>query len=684
MGFGKKKRGQQRKTAKQQTATTVAAPTAAINDLNQLVVYTHNRQTYVHPDHHELVAAYFQRADHKATTILAYLTSEDVPTHGICWPNISLGREILWTLLYSFLDNCEDNTFEKVVADSRALGSVSVPSGAVISITGGWDLHSPSLWIKVLCRAAELEPTCQVEIANSINPLVRCMGNDTDRLFFKSTDHWKEGVEASVCLVYNMIINSTDDDLRRKVITAFLSYEDFIPTFVKIGFWKDQRPDIVEVLGVEKCIQIAAFGRSIVGKIVIYAANNLCPENRRLLSVIGCMPIVSKQYNPKCMISYTAGLMTRWMQEEESEEEFFLSKEGWRWKDSLKHDILNILPPLVEEAYCIDNDVIKGMISLGMNHVHDYACAVVVARLSENMLWKEDIHRPSDTRAALAIRSGLVEMCLNFVERFGSVGLVDVNAPNVLHQHIEQIFRHVHATVLHQKTPKAIRHQQRSIKKGLAQIQQNTSNTNNIKCTELFDMIRSILDLSGLYCCWCNKSLSKTDVLECNGCHRMSYCSRTCQKKDWQNGQNLACCTSFTPKIISQFQGRLVPESVPENERAVVKLKDLETNLNMIQLKLFLYHAETVLTQASTSDIPLWDCIVWFDLRHCPHRVETKSYTEFYKTPEELMEFEKRSKENITCIYASPFYVGESEHELAMQRFFPHEWLSKQSGQCAS
>ena len=235
--MGKKNRGKQRKAAKQQTTTTTTAtPTAAINDLNQLVVYTHNGQTYVHPDHHGLVPAYFSRADHKATTILAYLTSEDVPTHGICWPNISLGREILWTLLYSFLDNCEENTFEKVLADTTALGSVSIPNGAVISITGCRDLKSPSLWIKVLCRAAELEPRCQVEIANSINPLVRCMGNDTNRLFFKSTDYWKEGIEASVCLVYNMIINNPDEDLRRKVIKAYLEYDEaFITTFLEVS-----------------------------------------------------------------------------------------------------------------------------------------------------------------------------------------------------------------------------------------------------------------------------------------------------------------------------------------------------------------------------------------------------------------------------------------------------------------
>ena len=455
MGLGKKNRGKQRKVSKQQTVASAAVITpAASNDLNQLVMYTPKNETYVHPDHHELVDAYFQRGDGRATEILASLTSDNVPTNGICWPNISLVGNILNTLLYHFLDRCEDCTFDKVLADRRVLSSLTrdaIKSGGDLQ-----DLQSPLLWIKVLMRAAELEPSCQVDIAVSIDPLVRCMGNDTERLFFKSNDHWKEGVETSVSLVYNMIINNTDEDnLREKVIKAFLEYdEDFITTFVKIVFWKDRRPDIVELLSMEKCIQIAAFGRAVVGKLVTNAAEDLSEESRRLLSMIGCMPIVSKDYNPDCMMSFTAGLMTRFMREEESEEKFFLSKEGWRWKDPLRDGVLDILRPLVEEVDCVDKDVIKGIIGLGTNYVHDYACAVIVARLSQNMLCKI---RPSDSRIAFAIRSGLVEMCLSFVERFGeheSFG----DEVDSLYSHIDSVFYKIHGISLHEKSRKAIRY----------------------------------------------------------------------------------------------------------------------------------------------------------------------------------------------------------------------------------
>lgn len=193
-------------------------------------------------------------------------------------------------------------------------------------------------------------------------------------------------------------------------------------------------------------------------------------------------------------------------------------------------------------------------------------------------------------------------------------------------------------------------------------------------------MVSSALDINGSYCCRCNKSLSKTKVMQCNGCHRMSYCSRACQKEDWLNGgHKLACCKSYTDEKSGQFQGRIFPVAVPQNERAATKLEELETNLNMVQLKMFLYKSETILSQASSLNIPLYDCVAMFDLTNSLPTVGVVKYTSFYKKPEEKRGFEEsRSKDNITCTFCTYFYGGESEDRVTVQRFFPHEWLSKQ------
>jgi len=115
-------------------------------------------------------------------------------------------------------------------------------------------------------------------------------------------------------------------------------------------------------------------------------------------------------------------------------------------------------------------------------------------------------------------------------------------------------------------------------------------------------------------------------------------------------------------------------------------MKELETNLNMIQLRLFVDNSETILSQAEALGLPLYDCIVKFDLRECPPIVELYKYTEAYQTPEQKTWFEDtRSKEYITCAYTSSIHNGdESSQILGLQRFFPLEWLSEQCGRHSS
>ena len=162
----------------------------------------------------------------------------------------------------------------------------------------------------------------------------------------------------------------------------------------------------------------------------------------------------------------------------------------------------------------------------------------------------------------------------------------------------------------------------------------------------------------------------------------MTYCSIGCQKEDWLNGHNVTCNKQYTCERRGLFQGRTWPKTLPESERAAAKLESLEINITMIQLKLFLDNAETILKQARDLDIPLWDCFVAFDLRKCPPTVKTWSYYELLRAPRVKRGFEGgRSKDNITCIYCSNFYNGEVDKygnipRFHMRRFFPHEWLS--------
>jgi len=582
------------------------------------------------------------------------------------------------SIVLNFLKRCEDETFVEV------MDSVRLKDEAFMGFRGACcgDLVTPSTWINILQKASSgsSEPRCILQIAENIGPLVRCMCNDMKRLFFKSNKHWKDGILPFVDLIGKMIstsIGSTDENGEdKKSVDMLLTREGLLGSIVQWGYWKrEHRPDIVKEL--DACARVVNIGRNTVRMLVIDAASSTisAAKDKDLLKSIGTTPIVTKEYDPNCMTSFVVGLIRD------------QKKEGFT---SFKPYIASILQPLMEEADCIDKDVIKEMIDLGMKHAHYYETAVVVARLSRFMLCQElnaEEGIESDTRIAFAVRSGIIEMCLNFIDRFGgheADGSDDEG--DSLYNHIESIFNTVNYASLHKKSRKAISHKMVDIRSKLLHSKEIADNVFSVEYEKLLGMIVSILDMNGSYCCRCNKSLSRTEVKLCNGCHRVAYCSRACQKEDWMNGHELACCDrTYTYENVGQFQGRICPPSAPKDERAAAKLEELEVNINMIQLKLFLDHSETILTQAKGLDIPLYDCIVMFNLRYCPPTIEVKKYTDWFETSAEQRGFdETRSKENVTCLYSSFIFNGELDEDdgaipvLQMQRFFPHEWLTNE------
>jgi len=596
----------------------------------------------------------------------------DVPTRALLLKdnngNYICGNEIAVTALphvLNFLKRCEHETFDQVMTSVRG------------------DLKSPDIWIKVLYRAYEVEPSCSLQIAENIGPLVSCMTSDMDRLFFKSNTYWKEGILEFVELIYDMIrdnVGKLEYEGKNEIVEALLQHDGLLTAIIQWGYWDiEHRPDIVGELVINECERpIVAMGRDLsmclVGDAIQWnKGNNLSNEGMNRAQAIGMTPIVAKAYDPNCMISYTAGFVKQ-------------GKPGSEEWAGIGGAILRVL---ISEADCVDKGVISEMVDLGLNYSDDYDRASDVAIVSYSMILEDaDMSKklPNDSRVAFAIRAGLIEMCLNFIERFiEHESLVEP----LVSQSITHIFRKIHAISLHQKTAKAITSKRAVIEDRLVKLQTDTNITNYSICKKLLDMAWSILDINGSYCCRCNESLlRRTDVKLCNGCGCMAYCSKVCQRDDWLNGHSITCNNTPINENLGFFQGRAWLETVPECPRIVAKLEDLETNLNMIQLKLFLDNSKTILNQTSSLelDLPLFDCVVVFDLRVCPHTITIKKYTKYYGSTfiEELNGFEcSRSKENIACIYNSCFYNGESckvkgeVNKLVTQRLFPHAWLMK-------
>jgi len=642
----KKKRGQERKKGR--------VPSVVFN------VSTNDHTAVVQRDHKEHVIKHIRFGGHSVTEALA--------NHTVT--NFSLVDSGVLSVVLDFLKSCEHESLYKVVTGARA----GADTLAACSGSGRLKhLATPVMWINILSKAVELEKECMLQIAENIGPLVKCMCNDMIRLFFNSGEYWKEGIMPFVQLISDMISKNYYD---KEVVTTLLKHEGLLASIIQWGFWGEKnRPDIAKLLTLKGCADIAKLGRSTTTSLITDIdeylrddSEDLTEDGKEGLLAFGTTPIVSRGYDSTCMVSFVAGLIR------------YTKTHDWG-----EHEV-RILELFIHDTDLVDKDVIIEMIDWGMNYAN-YDDALEVAYLSTSMVIERTSCRPCDTRIAFSIRHGLVEMCLNFINQVKEeYSREDDEDSASLSTYIENIFVNIHYMSLYQKTAKAIRSKRRSIQEKIVSVEEMNNVISYPKCKKLLDMIRGIVDLNGLYCCRCNKSLCRTDVKVCNGCLRMSYCSTDCQREDWMNGHDINCCKTLKHVPLGQFQGRLFPVAVPDNERTAAKLEELEKNQTMIQLKLFLDNAEGILKQAEAMELPLYDCVVTFDLRvRPPTTFFMTHYTVWCNTPELKKWYEEtRSKENIMCVYCSSMFYEELLDEgkfprLIIRRLFPHEWLIKQN-----
>jgi len=310
--------------------------------------------------------------------------------------NLSLEKSGILSVILGFLKLCEYERFNAVVNTNNTL-----------------NIQTPLNWIRVLINAVKHEPSSSMLIAKNIGPLVRvrCMCDDTTRLFFRSNKHWAEGIGSFVGLIYDMIILYSIADPPKSVIvdTLLQQHEGLLTSTVQWEFWKDQRADIVEELSVlnnadfDVCHNISLMARGITTNLIYHFHHR--GHSKEKIQMIGSTPLVSKDYDSTCIVSSVAGFIRR------------IKTEYWGEEDE---DFLLIL---MSNEDCIDKSVIREVIDLGLNFVDNHDRAEVLIRTSSGMVqqWLSSDHRcskPDDTRVAFAIRTGLVEMCLNFIERF--------------------------------------------------------------------------------------------------------------------------------------------------------------------------------------------------------------------------------------------------------------------------
>ena len=105
----------------------------------------------------------------------------------------------------------------------------------------------------------------------------------------------------------------------------------------------------------------------------------------------------------------------------------------------------------------------------------------------------------------------------------------------------------------------------------------------------------------------------------------------------------------------------------------------------MARQKLFFENADTIRNQLAVKEPPHSEYIVLFDSSQCPITVTVMKYTEcLHSDMKKWFEEDMQSDdENIMCVYASPFFNGNSNEpgglSLVVYNIFPREWLSSEA-----
>ena len=194
----KKKRGKERKAAAVENSadstandnrTTAAASAAAggssLQSIPVLRVPSHLARQQLSTKKKMVPSVAHIRKGRNFTTELAIST------------DISLEGSGILSVVLNFVKRCEDETFDKVISDV------------------GGNLKTPTTWIKVI-ESAVINDDCKEEkIVQNIGPLVRCMCNDTTRLFFKSNKHWTEAIFVFAELIHSLVHHNNVDTLFR-------------------------------------------------------------------------------------------------------------------------------------------------------------------------------------------------------------------------------------------------------------------------------------------------------------------------------------------------------------------------------------------------------------------------------------------------------------------------------------
>jgi hypothetical protein len=465
-----------------------------------------------------------------------------------------------------------------------------------------------------------------------------------------------------------------EDESPATISNILLQNEGFLESLVQKALWTSYRPDLVKEyeshsllriqigetnahMAISELIRIGneEYGQEYLNdseeeENLFTVVESISQDGLNLLKTLAKIPVVSRSYEPECNVNYVVGLI-RLLKNVKS-------NVGDRWIH------YNILLLFTNNAHHVDNGIIAEVIDLGRKFIatideaseNDIEEASDILRIVYSMMMRRADEKvfPIDKRIAVAIKSGLLEMCIGFITRFECAH--GVYGRDELMDGLVCIAEVIQQVALHQNTSKAIRDRRCQTVDALNSL---LTKVQSKQSTQFVDILSSVLELNEGSCSHCNKPIEWHTALFCEGCRRVAYCGVKCQKKDWKYGTHSSDCSFLA--CSADVMG-LTTFNV-ESSRNISELTGLRNNIVTSQKKLFLRHEVALSSQLLTYP-DRSDYIAVFNTSNQQRPISFRHYYDQFTCMKQRKWFEDfRSLDKVICLFISDVFNGEINDE---------------------
>ena len=539
-------------------------------------------------------------------------------------------------------------------------------------------VSNPKVWIEILVHLlgrSELGIkkkemySMKRKVATGLGPFIKCLQNDMKpRRFFGSKHNWHDAWKSFAGLLTHLVGIRGMEDYSPEIIPIVMEYDGLVEMLIRCMFWEELRPAIIkefirehddeefrrghfdialiENYAASVIEQIMLLGEMQDNPVAVYYTGTGYDINMKVCNTIIVSQAFDSLYNVTAPIGIL-GLLEGSMHN--------AALDSSHWSASTKSSMWNIMIALGVTG-CVSDDIYKALVAVGYRTYLSFEDATSVMNLAmvmANVFTPDAAQKPIDSRVAMAIDAGMLELILNLLTRFKSR-----NGTSLFTNHIGMFLQAAISVSQYEKCTRALAERNDSIAAALKKYDNDPHPPHSnvaMKYNDIRSMIESIYLNQQAHSedvkvtCFDCSLVSEEDEELCQQCNELCYCVNDCETEHWKSDYLEDACSDMPRR------GRLT--KVAQNTLKLAKkvLND-ETR-------------SQILVNATLMDLDILDCIVLIDLTVPPMVVEVK---------ESDMEESEYAKKNSNLMIV----ISQRDRESPLTQPEPG-WNADKGGSCS-